>query len=93
MSQIDVPITITNVPGCSTPAPGSDTNESTLPTATVTVAGRPSASASSGRSVPARDPSTANSRPSFSAGDANPGYAASKYSTPGSPPSGDHIAL
>ncbi len=36
MSQIEVPTTVTSVPGRSTPAPGTETNESTLPTATAT---------------------------------------------------------
>ena len=36
MSQIEVPITTTNVPGSSTPTPGTDTHASTFPTATAT---------------------------------------------------------
>ena len=72
-SQIEVPTTITNVPGESTPAPGTDTKESTFPTATATGARRPKRSASSARRVPALVPSGANSVPSFAAGSSNPG--------------------
>ena len=73
MSQIEVPTTITNVPGCSTPAPGTDTNESTFPTATATVSGSPRPAASSGRTVSARVPSGTNAVPSFSSGCTKPG--------------------
>ena len=76
MSQIEVPTTITYAPACSTPAPGTETNESTLPTATTTDSGRPRRDAASGRNVPALLPSGANVVPSFSSGRSKPGYAA-----------------
>ena len=47
-SQIEVPMTMTYVPAPSAPAPGNETNESTLPTATATFSGRPSLPAKSG---------------------------------------------
>ena len=56
MSQIEVPITTTNVPGSSTPTPGTETNESTFPTATATTRGSPTLFATSVRSVPALRP-------------------------------------
>ena len=68
MSQIEVPITITNVPGSSTPTPGTETQASTLPTATAVDSESLSFLATSGVSVPAREPSGTNFSPSFSAG-------------------------
>src|SRR4029077_8520151 len=91
--QIEVPITITYVPGASTPTPGTDTHASTLPTATATSSVSFSFFATSGRSVPAFVPSGTNESPSFCAGLSNPGYAVVKYSVGGRPSSGDHIAL
>jgi len=73
MSQIEVPTTVTYTPGCSTPAPGTDTNESTLPTATATDSGSPIACAAVAVSVPARVPSGTNVCPSFAAGSLKPG--------------------
>lgn len=90
---MEVPITITSTPGALTPAPGTETNESTFPTATAVDSGRPTRRASSARSVPARVPSGTNSSPSFSAGLSKPGYASLKKPAEGSPPLGDHIAL
>ena len=72
-SQIEVPTTIRKVPGCSTPAPGTDTNESTLPTATVVDSASPIRAATSARSGPAGLPSWRNVVPSFSAGCEKPG--------------------
>ena len=68
MSQIEVPITITNVPGSWTPTPGTDTQASTLPTATATDSERPTVSATSVRRAPALVPSGTNVSPSFSPG-------------------------
>src|SRR5581483_6408065 len=93
MSQIEVPITITNVPGSSTPTPGTDTHASTLPTATAVLSDNLSFFATSGVSVPALEPSGTNVSPNFSPGLSKPGYAAVKYSVGGRPSSGDHIAL
>ena len=73
MSQVEVPTTVTNVPGCCTPAPGTETNESTLPTAIWTESGRPTRSATSSRNAPALVPSSANELPSFSTGSGKPG--------------------
>jgi hypothetical protein len=73
MSQIEVPITTTYVPGASTPTPGTDTQASTLPTATATSSDSFSFFATSGRSVPAFVPSGTNESPSFSPGWSNPG--------------------
>jgi hypothetical protein len=56
-SQIDVPTTIRKVPGWSIPAPGTETKESTFPTATAVVSAKPIRAASCGRSGPAVLPS------------------------------------
>ena len=42
IEHVEVPITVTNVAGLVTPAPGTDTHASTLPTATATSSVRPS---------------------------------------------------
>ena len=73
MSQIEVPITTTYLPGDSTPTPGTDTHASTFPTATATDSGSPVLSATSFRRVPALVPSGTNVSPSFSPGLSNPG--------------------
>jgi hypothetical protein len=73
IEHVEVPITVTNVDGLTTPAPGTATQASTLPTATATSAVRPSVSARSAVSVPALVPSGTNCVPSFSAGSENPG--------------------
>src|ERR1700759_2256369 len=93
MSQIDVPMTTTKLPGSCTPTPGTETHASTLPTATATDSGSLTRFATSAVSVPARVPSGTNVSPSFSPGASNPGKEASKYSTGGSPSAADHIAL
>ncbi len=72
MSQIEVPIAETNAPGSATPAPGTEANESTLPTATGVPGWSFSRAASSGTSAPARVPSARNPFPSFSAGRVKP---------------------
>ena len=66
-------MTETKIPGLQTPAPGTDTNESTLPTATDVVGATPRRAASSGRTAPARVPSAKKELPSFSSGREKPG--------------------
>src|ERR1035441_5658984 len=92
-SQIEVPITITKVPGRWTPTAGSATKASTLPIATVTSVVSSSRSAIDGASLPADVPGAKNLEPSFSKGCGNPGNAASKYSCWGTPSLADQHAL
>ena len=70
---MDVPTTIRNTPALCTPAPGTDTNESTLPAATATAVLRPRRSATSARSIPAHWPGEAKLVPSFAVGSEKPG--------------------
>ena len=94
-SQIEVPTTITNVPGESTPAPGTDTKESTFPTATATGVAQAEALGELRPQAFRRCvPSGANSLPSFAAGLVEPGVGGLEVRRPaaGLPP-GDHIAL
>ena len=62
---MDVPTTIRNTPELCTPAPGTDTNESTLPTATATDVLRPRRAATSARSVPGTLAGGGEARPQF----------------------------
>ena len=73
IEHVEVPMTVTNVAGLVTPAPGTDTHASTLPTATATSVGQPQPPARSAVRAPARVPSATNSVPSFSAGVREPG--------------------
>ena len=73
IEHVEVPMTVTNVAGLVTPAPGTETQASTLPTATATSVVSPSRRARSAVSAPARVPSATNSVPSFSRRRREPG--------------------